>query len=197
MRSGTPDTCRWKTGQTLPDTALERQMEGSIPEIRRIGDLCKKLELLDRSANGECLRDLDEAGVMPSPAEAVVCVAHHGVDVMRQQDSLVTRSPLEDRRIRGPREADVSDARHVEIWYPTEKTPHDRLIEVLVGEEAKHLWGSAALLLEGAEPLAQLPRLRTGLDLLANLLRAVVLLIQVGVHLGLVAQVVGDGRIDV
>ena len=76
-------------------------MEDLISQVLGSGGLGDVSEVLDGLADGQLLRDLDDASVMEPTAEPLVGEPQHGVHVVGQQDAILAGRPVEDVEVVG------------------------------------------------------------------------------------------------
>jgi hypothetical protein len=141
--------------------------------------------------------DLEDARHGLSSRDPLVGMARHRFNVMRQQNATFMSGPLQDDGIDGSCEAYILDTNDVQGWITEQKAAENVFIKVFVGCQAKHGLASALLIPAGEQPFTDAPVVEPGFILPADFFRLPSLLLQVGVDLGLVPQVIADDGIHV
>lgn len=171
-------------------------MEDLVPHLLLGHNLREQLKVFDRAADRERLGDFHDSGVMATSPDPVVRMAEHRVDVVGQQDPTSLSRPVQDSGIIRAGKANVSNADDVEALQTEQESTHDGGVEVLIGDEAEHRPRSERAVPVVEELLPQRLGPGAGIGLAPEPLCYRSLLREVRIDIFLVAEVIGDDRVD-
>ena len=126
---------------------LEGNFQNPILPLLRIRGRPNEHKLVDDLANWGRLLYQKDAGAGTSCTEELAKVSRHGLEIVRNKNSILLGGQGQDRRVGNPFEVCVVRGEKINCRLSTPATADDRIVEVGIRQEANHPLASSRRLL--------------------------------------------------
>lgn len=127
--------------------ALKGNFQYPVLPLRRIRGRPNQHEFIDDVANWRRLLHEEHAGAGTSFLKERAKVSRHGLEIVRNKNSILLGGQGQDRRVGNPFEVCVVRGEEINCRLSTPATANDRIVEVGVRQEANHPLASSRWLL--------------------------------------------------
>jgi len=127
-----------------------------------IGALNAQPEFVDCSCNWQSARHCDHASHAGPSRKAIVHMGSHGPNIVRNENTPMVEGLSKEFGILHPAQSSLLNSWKIEVWQCTKHATYDRVVEVFIGEQAKHQVAVCSCAARRARIFSLMPPLKTG-----------------------------------